>query len=511
MLTGGVVKKAHQPDERTVVLRVFARGKEYRLMLSAHPRFSRLHLTVSRPENPPRPKRFCALLRARLTGARVSGVSQVNGERVAHIHFEKRGFEKNEPEKNGFEKNEPGTTVTHTLVVELTGKSANVILLNSEGVVLDALKHFEPGVSRRAVAPGLHLEPLMPPPPGTLSVRKEDELERLEDESWNSAADRYYTALTEEDSGGLERGRLRRQITKARKRTARKERNLKEDKERAAKDIEQGRFGELLNANREKLTRGAKEVEAVDYTVVPPVIVTVALDERLGPQENIERYFKKARKAKRTLLLLRGRLPRVSEELKYLDTLLYELEAAETDEELETFKEELSMSRSFNLKGVKSKGAARPGSAGSKGKAGSADPFRRYTSSEGFTVLCGKSGAANDRLVKREAAPEDIWFHAEGVPGSHVIIKVAGRSKELTRATLEEAAALAAFYSKAKESGLVEVIYAEAKHVRKPRGAKPGSVTVKEHRALKVRPREMAQEVETIPETEPEEPKAETE
>ncbi|MBE9527686.1 MAG: DUF814 domain-containing protein [Proteobacteria bacterium] len=489
-LTGGVVKKVHQPDERTVVLRVFARGREFRLMLSAHPRFCRLHITESRPENPPRPKRFCALLRARLTGAKVTGVSQVEGERVAHVYFEKL-------EKSETEKSESGVRVTHTLVIELTGKSANVILLNSKGVVLDALKHFDPDVSKRAVAPGLHLEPLMPPPPGTGPGRKEDEIERLEDESWNEAADRHYTALVVDDSGGLERGRLKRQIAKARKRAARKERNLLEDKERATKDIEQGRFGELLNANREKLVRGATEVEAVDYTVVPPATVTVSLDEKLGPQENIERYFKRARKAKRTLLLLGSRLPRVSEEVAYMDTLLYNLSVAETDEELEAFKEEMSMTRTFNIKGGKERGKKGPA-----GKAGSADPFRRYTSSEGFAVLCGKSGAGNDRLVKREAAPEDIWFHAEGVPGSHVIIKVAGRSGELTRVTLEEAAALAAFYSKAKESGLVEVIYAEAKHVRKPRGAKPGAVTVKEHRSLKVRPREMAIEIETVTETE---------
>ena len=503
-LYGGVVKKVHQPDNRTLILRIFARGRESRLLISTHPLFCRFHITEERPENPSAPKRFCALLRARLTGAKLTGIEQTEGERVVKLSF-KSGFE-----KSGLDSSESGGSkaeaVGYTLVVELTGKSANAILIDSGGIVLDALKWFEPGVSKRAVTPGVYLEALSskPPEPDRPGSIERAKIERINNESWNEAVDRQYTGLVNEESEGLERANFKRSLNKARKRAARKLRNLTGDREVALKGEEQRYFGELLLANRQKMTRGAKVIEADDYTVVPPVKVTVALDEKIGPQENIERYFKKARKAKRALKMLSGRIPKTECELEQIETLLYDLETVATEAEFDEYKEGLikagflkKESRKRVKRVMDRKGAreSRSGKGGASGAGSGADPFRRYTSSEGFTVLCGKSGAANDRLVKREAANEDIWFHAEGVPGSHVLIKVAGRAKELTRVTLEEAAGLAAFYSKAKESGLVEVIYAEARFVKKPRGAKPGSVTVSEHRSLKVRPKEMEAQV----------------
>ncbi len=492
-LTGGILKKVHQPDSRTLVLRIFARGTESRLLISTHPLYCRFHITEERPENPPVPKRFCALLRARLTGAKVTGIEQIGCERVANIGFEKSLFDGSGNRARS----------TYSMVIELTGKSANAILLDSEGFVLDCLKYFEPGTSKRAVTPGVYLEPLpLKPPEYKPGPGGAEEVLRLQDEGWNEAADRYYTTLVNEERKGLERGGLKRLLNKARKRAARKLRNLIGDRELALKGEEQRRFGELLLANRPRIKRGAKVIEADDYTVVPPVKVTVALDEKIGPQENVERYFKKARKAKKALKMLSVRLPEAERELEYMDTLLYELDSAATDVDLVLFKEELvktgflkekSKAREGNSSVMGRKGANESEGGGRRSTSGT-DPFRRYMSSEGFVVLCGKSGSANDRLVKREAANEDIWFHAEGVPGSHVLIKVAGRAKELTRVTLEQAAGLAAFYSKAKESGLVAVIYAEAKFVKKPRGAKPGSVTVSEYRSIKVRPKEMATE-----------------
>ena len=110
-------------------------------------------------------------------------------------------------------------------------------------------------------------------------------------------------------------------------------------------------------------------------------------------------------------------------------------------------------------------------------------------------MLCGKSGAGNDMIVKECAHKEDIWFHASGMPGSHVLIKVAGRRDELTKKTIEEAASFAAWHSKARAAGKVEVVYTEAKHVRKPPGAKPGMVTISAFKSIRVRPRDMEAEI----------------
>jgi len=112
------------------------------------------------------------------------------------------------------------------------------------------------------------------------------------------------------------------------------------------------------------------------------------------------------------------------------------------------------------------------------------------TSSEGFEMLCGKSGAGNDLIVRRYASDDDIWLHASGVPGSHVLIKVAGRAGNLTVRTIEEAASIAAWHSKNRNAKKAEVVYTEARHVKKPRGARPGMVTVKEYRTIMVEPRE---------------------
>ena len=117
-----------------------------------------------------------------------------------------------------------------------------------------------------------------------------------------------------------------------------------------------------------------------------------------------------------------------------------------------------------------------------------AEPIRRFVSSEGFEILCGRSGLGNDQLISKYASGEDIWFHVKDSPGSHALIKVAGKKQALTVKTIEEAASIAAFYSKSKESGKAEVIYTEAKNVKKPKGAKPGMVTVKEYKCVVVRP-----------------------
>jgi predicted ribosome quality control (RQC) complex YloA/Tae2 family protein len=110
-----------------------------------------------------------------------------------------------------------------------------------------------------------------------------------------------------------------------------------------------------------------------------------------------------------------------------------------------------------------------------------------YTLPGGWQVLVGRSDAANDRLSLREARPSDRWFHVRGMPGSHVVLRVpSGQSPE--RTTLELAAALAAYHSKARGAGVVPVSCTEARHVSKPRGAKPGTVSIRKEQVLKVRP-----------------------
>ena len=110
-----------------------------------------------------------------------------------------------------------------------------------------------------------------------------------------------------------------------------------------------------------------------------------------------------------------------------------------------------------------------------------------YTLPGGFEALAGKTDADNDLLSLRVAAPNDLWFHVRGLPGSHVILRHPEKEKA-DNALIRTTAAIAAWHSKARSAGTVPVCFTEAKHVGKPRGAKPGSVTIKREKIVKVRP-----------------------
>ncbi|MBI5492446.1 MAG: NFACT family protein [Deltaproteobacteria bacterium] len=459
-LRHGIVSKVCQPDERNVILRVFVKGSTVNLLISTHPALPRIHITGREFRNPPAPLRFCAFLRSRTLNSRIEEIRQAEGERIVYIELSRKRDEADESRDR------------LTLIAELTGKSGNIILTGSDGVVLDALKYYD-AASPRPVSPGVRLTPLKTalPPAGVLPPKRDDE-------SWNEAADGFYSALLDKEELASEKNYLRRAITEAQKKAARKLANLNGDREKARAEIDYYRIGELLTYNIGGIKRGQREVRAVDYSKVPPEEVSVRLDERLGPRENIEKYFKRAKKAKTALALLSGRIPEVERELEYIAGLAYEWEQADAKDDLLDLETELASTGYLKVKAAQREKVEER-----------AEPVRRFKSSEGFEILCGKSGLGNDLIVKEYAKDDDIWLHASKVPGSHVLIKAAGRGKGITEQTIKEAASIAAFYSKARGSGKAEVVYTEARNVKRPRGAKPGMVTIKEYRTIMAEPK----------------------
>lgn len=462
-LSGGVISKVHQPDGRDIILKIFCRGAQEHLIISTHPLLSRLHLTNHPFTNPSVPKRFCAFLRSRIEGGRIESFEQLDAERIAIITLKKRHGDEIE---------------TFILRAELTGKSSNIILLDKDGVVLDAIRYFDIEGSDRPVMPGIVLAPLPPMPPA--SQKEATTIKQTDAETWNEAADSFFSLLVDTELAALKRGRLQRACRAAETRCKRKVDNLNNDKARAIKEQGYASIGNMLLANFKVLRRGLKEVDAVDYTIDPPTTVKITLDERLGPKENCEKYFKRAKKGKTALAMLETRIPQTERELDYIQNLSYEIEVAETGADLDTAESELVEAGYMKRDDATKKKEPIPSEA-------QTEPIRRSVSSEGFELLCGKSGTGNDLIVKRYGKDGDIWFHAKGCPGSHVVIKVAGRAKELTKKTIEEAAALAAKHSKAANAAKVEVIYTDCCHVRKPKGAPPGTVTVSEYKTVVVR------------------------
>ncbi len=223
-------------------------------------------------------------------------------------------------------------------------------------------------------------------------------------------------------------------------------------------------YGELLNTYGYGAAPGAKSLEAVNYYTGEPV--TIPLDPTLTATENAKKYFDRYGKLKRTFEALSQLTEEVKAEIDHLESIATALDIARQEEDLSQIKEELIASGYIHRKGPLGKNG--------KNARNTSRPFH-YVSSDGFHMYVGKNNYQNDELTFKFANGNDWWFHAKNMPGSHVVVKTDGVA-ELPDRTFEEAARLAAFYSKGRGADKVEIDYIQKKHVKKPNGAKPGFV-----------------------------------
>jgi len=218
-------------------------------------------------------------------------------------------------------------------------------------------------------------------------------------------------------------------------------------------------YGELINTYGYNVEPEAKSMEALNYYTNETI--TIPLDSTLTPQENAQKYFDKYGKLKRTYEALSELTIQVKEEIAHLESILAALDIAMQEEDLVQIREELIESGYIRRKG------------GGKKVKITSRPFH-YVSSDGFHIYVGKNNFQHDELTFKFANGGDWWFHAKQIPGSHVILKTEGA--EVPDRAFEEAARLAAYYSKGREQDKVEIDYVQKKHVKKPAGAKPGFV-----------------------------------
>ena len=218
-------------------------------------------------------------------------------------------------------------------------------------------------------------------------------------------------------------------------------------------------YGELINTYGYNVDPEAKSMEALNYYTNETI--TIPLDNTLTPQENAQKYFDKYGKLKRTYEALSELTVQVKEEIGHLESILAALDIAMQEEDLVQIREELIESGYIRRK------------SGSKKVKITSKPFH-YISSDGFHIYVGKNNFQNDELTFKFANGGDWWFHAKQIPGSHVVLKTEGA--EVPDRAFEEAAKLAAYYSKGREQDKVEIDYVQKKHVKKPAGAKPGFV-----------------------------------
>lgn len=299
--------------------------------------------------------------------------------------------------------------------------------------------------------------------------------------SMNQAVDQFYAAREAEQDFQRQRTRLskelRRHETRLEKKIALQEGDLSQCEAADCYKLQ----GDLLAANLFNLQKGMSEALLPSFEQ-PDQVISVPLDPALSPQENVQRYYYRYAKAKKARVRIEEQLAANRAELDYLQSIQLALSACASSSELPELERE----------GVKA-GYLRPAPPSSRAKAKTrpaaspeALPPRRYTSVDGFTVLIGRNNRQNDRLSLRQAAEHDIWLHTQKIPGSHVIIISQGQ--EVPETTLRQAAAWAAWFSRAQDSNQVPVDYLPAGRLRKPAGSVPGFVTYSGQRTLFVQP-----------------------
>lgn len=536
-LRGALVSKVHQPAEKEVVLTLWTGREEKRLLLSADPEACRIHLSTRKVPNPPSPPRFCQYLRRHLEGMRIGGISVAPFDRLVRLDFvATRPGTLHE---------------RTTLHAELYGRHANLIYAEDGGMILEPLRAVSPEESRiREVAAGIPYRPLPRPEriflpdfamddarrvfarpveafaralqqeisglgqelameaaalgrsgPAELHsairgfVRRYEEgdfapgigtlpsgrkrllpfpcpaagfVEFLPFPGANAAADAYYTETAAARELAILRQQLRSRLSGLLRKERHKLENVGGDEERLAEGLKGGTYGEVLKAHLPELRKGMTE-----YAGVP-------LDPAKTPVENMNRYFYLNKKAKRAVDIVRNRKREVAEAVYYLESLEGQLASAEAREDLIAVRQELS--RAFAPKKAP-KGAKKPAR---KDASATVAPRVARAQFGGYEILMGKNNAGNDRIVKELAAPDDLWLHAQGIPGSHVLIKVK-RETATPPAVIEEAARLAVLHSRAKGSANVPVFLAEARHVSKFKGARPGLVRISKYRTINIR------------------------
>lgn len=254
---------------------------------------------------------------------------------------------------------------------------------------------------------------------------------------------------------------LRRIITNALERSYKKldiqEKQLKDTEKRDKFRI----YGELIHTYGYNIPAGAKSFEALNYYTNETI--TIPLDDTLSPADNATKYFNRYNKLKRTFEADSKLIEETKEEIDHLESIATALDIATAEEDLTQLKMEL----------IEAGYIHKSGNAGGKKVKITSKPFH-YVSSDGFDIYVGKNNYQNDELTFKFANGNDWWFHAKEMPGSHVLVRTNG--KELPDRTYEEAASLAAYYSKGRELDKIEIDYVLKKEVKKPAGSKPGFV-----------------------------------
>ena len=484
------------------------------------------------------------LLRKHLQGGRITAVKQKDSERIIEISLETL--------------NELGFTVSKKLIFEIMGKHSNIVLVDlASGKIIDAIKRVSFDVNRvRQILPGLAYQ--YPPaqdktpfreitaeavaalPPDSKAILQsiggispafagelalhtgadraayfeqvkaqieagipaayvyEDDKQHpvefypvpltdyeascaeLSFDSMSAALAYYFSKKESSNQGRQKSHDLIKAVTASLDKMYLKKKRLSEDLLKAENSEDLRLFGELLTANLHLVQPGMRAVRVLNY--YDGKEIEIPLDVKLPPAKNAQHYFKKYAKAKTAVKEKQIQLSENDNEINYLESVLAFLENTEDVKEIEALRTELV--ETGYLRRRKQAGGFRE-------KKYKPEPYK-YTLTNGMTVLVGRNNKENDILTLKTAGNKDLWLHTKDIPGSHVIVQCGGIQPD--EAAIFEAAAIAAYHSKARGSENVPVDYVPVKYVKKPAGAKPGMVIFTNNRTVWVNPKLPEQE-----------------
>nr|MCR4717655.1 NFACT family protein [Lachnospiraceae bacterium] len=292
-----------------------------------------------------------------------------------------------------------------------------------------------------------------------LTSYKEENIKRFD--SISKVLDAYYAEKNQFARIRQKSSELRHIVSTAVERTAKKlDIQLKQLKDTDKRDKYKV-YGELINTYGYSVEAGAKSMEALNYYTNENI--TIPLDPDISVSDNAQKYFNRYNKLKRTYEALSVLTKETEAELKHLQSIQVSLDMALNEKDLTEIKEELVESGYMKRHGR-----------GKKVRELKSKPLH-YISSDGYHIYVGKNNFQNDEISFKLANAGDLWFHANDIPGSHVIVKL-GTDKDVPDQTYEEAARLAAYYSKGRTDSKVEIDYTQRGNIKKPNGAKPGYV-----------------------------------
>ena len=301
----------------------------------------------------------------------------------------------------------------------------------------------------------------------------EDVMKKIEFSSISEAIEYYFSNKNASNRVKQKSTDLDRAVKNCLDKMYLKKQRLSEDLLEAQNSEDYRLFGEILTANLHKVPTGAKNVELINY--YDGSTITIPLDIRFSPSKNAQIYFKKYGKSKTAIKEKQIQLEETNSDIYYLETIISFIENATTVEETEELRNELveggylrKRKNNFLIK----KTTLQP---------------HEFISSDGFRILVGRNNKQNDVLTFKMAKSKDTWFHTKDIPGSHVILFNNGN--QITETAIFEAAGLAAYYSKGKDSENVPVDYAQVRHVKKPTGAKPGMVIFTNNKTVYITPK----------------------